>query len=1446
VWGAGYRLSDNQHPSTSIEHQASSIKQQTTYIPHPTTHTPQPTRIKTMPEANFQSVQTGRLPDQLLETAPVGKTIMIGLGGTGKEVLLRLRRLIVERFGQLDALPCIQFLHLDTDNTTTARHQYDRAAKDDPLYEKIKFQPSERVGLSIKGGISKYLANINAYPHIKEWFHTRGKIADLGDLGEGAGQIRMASRLGFYDNYNEIESGLSQAERRLGSEKNRDIISRLGFSFDPNTMNIYVVASLAGGTGGGAFLDMGFLIKTMFPDSTRIGVFFMPSFFAAYPGAGRMKANGYAAIRELNHYSFGHSFIGNWTGREEKTVFPPPFDYTYLLEGKNEANEAIGSASEEYSMYQMVAETVFQEFSLGEFAGFKRAIRVNLKNFIDNAYVHNYWEAGTGVGIQAGQGTIKGDSYTTRFCSLGLGVIAFPVEKVHRACACRLAQNILDLWQQNVVEDPLEVLFTSFLTHPDIEFVQGEYTRRDGGGTISRRDAEDALLMYNREAGQTFQSYIWNKVIEIRRDVELKPYRQKAAALANHRDQWEQLMAKADSDNPDEWGMDIRIIQANMDKYLAKLEKGIEAQADKLANDPRYGISYALSVLRELKKLLRNEHFKYVPYFEDSVGYWNDSTQDHLDDLEQLQLEIAHHERRFLFRNADLERDMRILAPKDHRGEGVLYDYFLSRVMKQVAKRGKQVCERIDKFLGGDSADGKGLLAKYHQLTSGLDQLKTRLQDKEAYFSRKEEYATLKSLYRQGDITEWYQVWMGDPEEQKKNLRQVSDRLLSKIFGVSSVTEALNYIQQRSVEAVEDQVLEECRIFFATREVQPSALEMLMDERRCSRRERDNLIETAYARAKVWMKATHKADQVQFRVTNQQKPCIIGVDANDAVRFGEFRNILTGRMAPGDTQPQFKNIGESKKSAIVFYNELGGATAFYPSSVTEVGGLKQNYDEFCRNPKDVSPDNQEDVHIDKNRFQFADIIPKTSDEVRKYSDSVRAFALARLLGVLKVEEIRGDDPFTVINRYSYEQEVAFDMVEEDLGDEFAAVDILYQDPRSEYESHRKILYDQAEEVVDKLRSRRLLSVYLLMIEFYLTHVYPPVTEDSGIAGVQLRRYSPFYAALDAERTRVDKQLIPSQEEREKVQTALTKLRGGKAKGQKLTYEEYVSALQPYTKMAGKFEMTARGAIGVKRVFLDVPVLDRKKAQVAGDRAQVAGDRAQGTGRRSQVTVDGSQVSEVIPAAVSASESPGTRSKRPCPECGNPIDVRAIFCIHCGKMIAKHITCQHCGESKVPDDLTECWNCGREPRKLEKKMECTRCYSFEGFRSEFPCPICGWDPGEEADMPESAESPEIQYAEPAEEEETGVEPKELLRDDIFEQPEQEPLKPDAAEPVEQKELLRDDMFEQPEDKADDLKIEEQSREPVQEESASEDTQIECPHCGEMVDRGARCSICGESL
>ena len=1248
---------------------------------------------------SLEQLLQANLPSKLEESKPVGPTLLVGLGGTGKEVLLRFRRLVVERYGSLSALPFIQFMHLDTDGTVTAKEQYDLKSGEDPLYDEVKFRPAERVDLTIEGGTAKYTQHINSYPQIKRWFSTTGKLAGLGNLGEGAGQVRMASRLGFFHppNFTKIAARIEQCKGLLRDAAIPKRAAELGFDvFDAQGMSIFIVSSIAGGTGGGTFLDTGFLLQRHFPNSARLGILLLPAFFKDYAGGERVRANGYAALMELNHYSFGHSFRGDWDGGRAEILPPPPFTNTYLIDGTNEAGLVIGSSGKEFDAYQMIAEFLFQDYSIGKFAGMKRATRVNLVNFNLNVYTHNFLNDQLRVDGQGSNKTVVGDTFPTRFGSFGLAAISYPTACLHNAAAARFAGQILEFWQKTLLENPLEKLFTTFLVNPEVAFAQGRYERRDGGGVLDRSDVEDALLWFDTGSGKTFQSYFSDKALAARSEIEAAPRGQKAAVLATHRGQLEQFLSHEDSDNPSEWGVGVRQVESNMRAYLERLKAGIRKRASDLANDPRLGVAYALSLLRELKALLRNEHFLYVDHFQKAVEQWRDEVQHQAFAFDQLELEIARHDRELLFRADDLKLDMeRLAGDQDAPDPGVFYSYLYSRVMKQVAKRGKQICEEIDKFLGKDDPTGGGLLGEYYSLLAGFSKLKDRLAAKARYFEKPASSELTLSLHRDGDFEIWYRTWLGDAEQEREALQRVGNQLLQTIFKVDSVTAALAAIQRTAPDEAERRMLAECVRFLAAKPEQPEALSLLLDGSRFSQKQREEMVRRAYNLAKVWLtRAEVGIDHVGLTpVRADQRPCLVGIDTGNVAQYQDFKNLLQQIQAPGDTQPTLLNIGEANKGMIVFYNELAGVPAFYPTSVTAPTGLRRAYDGY----KD-----KDELHTDKNRFQFGDLIPKTADEARWYAESLKAFVLGRLLGLLKVREVR-EEVDAPSYQYSYKREVGISVEEIYLGDELHAVDYLYRDKRQESLTDRRQLLLQVEDVLAVLQRRHILWTYGLLLEFYLKLVHPPAHGEKWGDDIYLTQYSPQYAVLSQAQTEI-RQLLPADEEWRQFTNALV-ARRGKPLGEQLSYEEYVAALSPYGKEAGRFPVIGRSAVGIDRTeFKPVLALDMTKVVPEAPKPRVA-----------------------TPAPAAAEVEPvQPKRERRCPNCTEPIDARAVYCRHCKQTVARHVTCPHCHETRVPDDLDFCWNCGTRMEKGTKK-ECPSCFSFSGFDSEFPCPVCGYSP-----------------------------------------------------------------------------------------------------------------------
>jgi hypothetical protein len=1324
---------------------------------------------------------------------PISPALVVGLGGTGKEVLLRLRRLIVERFGSLDALPCIEFLHIDTDQKQTAREQYDLKADDDALFNKVKFSPKETIPLTIEGGTRRYISHIDKYPHIKRWFQQRGKIAGLGDLDDGAGQIRMASRLAFYHepNFTKIADALNRNKSRLQDAGIIEAVARHNFQFDPKNIQIYIVTSTGGGTGSGIFLDMGFLIKDIFGEAERVAMLFMPKLYEKYAGHPRIYANGYAALMELNKYSFGHKYLANWKGNDMKEMLPPPFSYTYFIDAVNESGFA---ENNEKSVYQMVAETTFQDYSMGGFAAMKRSTRANLVQYTMNVYMHNYWEVGTQSNLKTKDIQVKGDTYPARFSSQGLGMISFPVNKVRSACACRLAQDILRSWERKLSDDPLESLVTSFLTHSDIIFFQGEYDRRDGGGRIERMDIEDELLYYNKNSGQKFENYLWEKCLNARKAIEAAPKGNLTAILKEHRNRFDQLMTKEDSEDPREWGEDIRLIDDNYRRYLNQLKEGIENESDRLANSHMHGIAFSLSILRALKNMLpkgsEEESFKYEQHFEESIPAWKEETTYNLGQLDQLQLELDKHDRSFMFRKEDIERDLgHIIGTKNE--PGILYNYMFARVMKQVVKRGKLICREIDDFLGKDSSTGKGLLSQYNRLIDVFAKLNALLNQKEKYFSRdfytEKGYTFWASLYKDGDVPKWYEKWIGTKEEAEKNTKEVGNQILSSVFQVDTVTAALNVIEKTPEEDLEDKIITHCKDYFVSRAEQPSALEILMDSDRYTKSQQEQIIKRAYDMARVWVKGGG-IDHVNVHSPQSgQKPYYIGIDGNDVARRKEFLDVVEKIKSAGENS-QPLDIGADNKSSIVFYNELAGVTAFYPQSVAARGGLKQRYDEFYSNTAaGFDPENQEELHTDKNRFQFNDLIPKTDEEALRYKAAIRAFTMARILGMFSVEVPENPvEPFEQI--YCYEYRDPLDNVHEEMtfGDEYNTIDLLYRDTNRN-DSWRAQILDKVEKKIDALIRKKMLANYLLLIEFYQREVYPPQSEEEkgqDRGDMLITRYSPQYAILEEERRRIHGKILVDPQSKKQVLNALSSLRGTPdVRG--VGYSDYVEALAPFVKKSGKFERIERTVVGeIKSVYYDSFALDFNKLGL--EKEQHAPEPVK---RRKTTAPEPEEKKQAGPESMN----------RPCPVCTKDINVRAVYCLHCQKRVSEHLVCPQCGETKVPDDLKSCWKCGYLMAQ-EDKVDCPRCFSWKGYEREFPCKICGYDlnqPEEKASAPEPQPEPEPE-TEPKPEPE----------------PEPEPEAPESSTP----------------------------EPPPQPDS---DT-VECKNCFETVKKGPRCPICQAPL
>lgn len=331
-----------------------------------------------------------RGPDRTVEVRP---TLFVAVGGTGMEIALRLRRRILQadwngyRLSSLADFPPAAFLYFDTDTNTAV--ESNKSQRRDPLSELVAFGPKEAI--QNKVDLVYYRDEARHQANIAEWM----PAADLSRINaeHGAGQVRAISRLLFFQEFSRLRDSLIDWGQRILQNVNReDQLDRLGLTIQANTLRIVVLASVAGGTGSGGFIDMGYLASSLriAPQSDVDLFLLLPG---GFQGANRNRvfANGYAALSELEFCMRGDRrspYVGRWTDRDRPEGVERPFKDVYLIDTKNVAGDLTGDKE---VVFDMVADILFEDFGNSDFARRKRSIGVNQQQFKMRPYAPRIW-----------------------------------------------------------------------------------------------------------------------------------------------------------------------------------------------------------------------------------------------------------------------------------------------------------------------------------------------------------------------------------------------------------------------------------------------------------------------------------------------------------------------------------------------------------------------------------------------------------------------------------------------------------------------------------------------------------------------------------------------------------------------------------------------------------------------------------------------------------------------------------------------------------------------------------------------------------------------------------------------------------------------------------------------------------------------------------------------
>ncbi|MBR5867943.1 MAG: hypothetical protein IKZ21_00745 [Clostridia bacterium] len=235
------------------------------------------------------------------------KTLLVGLGGTGCEIVARVKRMI----GDKD--PNVQFVGFDTDVG----------------WEGV--EGLQVVHTSREMTVRQYLTDLGNW---EDWFPNDPMVMARSMI-RGAGQVRFLSRLAFAETCTSRRIGkLEAAIRELRVSRGE---------VGPNNFRIMIVSSFAGGTGSGMFIQMALFLRKYFRDiySGDViirGLFALPDIFSlTNPSTDQqesMYANAYASLRELN--AINQICLSKSKEADEIQMEIPPFFSAKKCRGKAE------------------------------------------------------------------------------------------------------------------------------------------------------------------------------------------------------------------------------------------------------------------------------------------------------------------------------------------------------------------------------------------------------------------------------------------------------------------------------------------------------------------------------------------------------------------------------------------------------------------------------------------------------------------------------------------------------------------------------------------------------------------------------------------------------------------------------------------------------------------------------------------------------------------------------------------------------------------------------------------------------------------------------------------------------------------------------------------------------------------------------------------------------
>lgn len=275
-------------------------------------------------------------------TDPHTLHILVGLGGCGCDMLKEAKALI-EKTCCSDIDPHadperIVYLGIDTDCSDYGSLKSSWTSGDGI---QVRLKPDTEC-LELDNSVlpdmldpTRYTRNCAHYPHIMDWLDL--DIRNILPVGRtGAAGIRQAGRICLFRSMDTLLHRISNLYRAV--RVNQHITN----------INVFLLTGVSGGTGGGIFLDMAYILRHSLQQLNPaafcrvFGYLAMPEIHGLNPAVPRSQLcyNGYAAMKELEHLmrlpeaggAFHQVYILNTFRVDSRRA---PFDHVYLVSSRN-------------------------------------------------------------------------------------------------------------------------------------------------------------------------------------------------------------------------------------------------------------------------------------------------------------------------------------------------------------------------------------------------------------------------------------------------------------------------------------------------------------------------------------------------------------------------------------------------------------------------------------------------------------------------------------------------------------------------------------------------------------------------------------------------------------------------------------------------------------------------------------------------------------------------------------------------------------------------------------------------------------------------------------------------------------------------------------------------------------------------------------------------------